>query len=166
MEILSTMKKTKKKTYTKRKALRIRLENTQARRKHIVGFQPTETLAHYWFKHLNKGLFNSKLPTVPLYIVRMNDDWGRCWANWDNRKCRKGTFDQNVIPYGKTEIDFAIELHSKFPTWTDFIETLAHEMVHLYQMTVLEDPYSNHNANFFAFRSKFKSAGLNLSRTG
>ena len=71
-----------------------------------------------------------------------------------------------MIPYGKCEIDFAIELHSKYPTWRDFIETLAHEMVHLYQMTILEDPYSNHNANFFAFRNKFRLAGLALSRTG
>jgi hypothetical protein len=119
-----------------------------------------------WFKHLNKGLFGNKLPVVPLYLVRMTDDWGRCWANWDNRKCRKGTYDQSVIPYDKTEVTFAIELHSKYPTFRDFIETLAHEMVHLYQMTILKDPYSNHNANFFAFRNKFKSAGLTLSRTG
>ena len=46
----------------------------------------------------------------------------------------------------------------------DFIETLAHEMVHLYQMTWLKDPYSNHNKNFFAWKNKFKYAGLNLSR--
>ena len=119
-----------------------------------------------WFKHLNKGLFGNKLPAVPLYLVRMTNDWGRCWANWDNRKCRKGTYDQSIIPYDKTEVTFAIELHSKYPTFRDFIETLAHEMVHPYQMTILKDPYSNHNANFFAFRTKFKSAGLNLSRTG
>ncbi|HAI40644.1 MAG TPA: SprT-like family protein, partial [Maribacter sp.] len=52
----------------------------------------------------------------------------------------------------------------KFPTWKEFIETLAHEMVHLYQMAWLKDPYSNHNANFFAWKNKFKLAGLNLSR--
>jgi len=33
-------------------------------------------------------------------------------------------------------------------------------------MTVIKDPYSNHNANFYAFKNKFKSAGLTLSRTG
>jgi hypothetical protein len=160
------MKKIKKKTYSQRKALKIKLENTLTRRKNIIGFRPTEQQAYHWFKELNKGLFNSKLPNVPLYILRMTNDWGRCWANWDNRKCRKGTYDQSVIPYGKCEIEFAIELHSKYPTWKDFIETLAHEMVHLYQMTVIQDPYSNHNANFFAFRNRFKTAGLNLSRTG
>jgi len=160
------MKKTSKKTVTVRKQLKIKLENTLTRRKNVSNFKPTHSIMVTWFKHLNKGLFGNKLPAVPLYLVRMTDDWGRCWANWDNRKCRKGTYDQSVIPYDKTEVTFAIELHSKYPTFRDFVETLAHEMVHLYQMTVLKDPYSNHNANFFAFRNKFKSAGLNLSRTG
>ena len=160
------MKRTSKKTVTVRKQLKIKLENTLTRRKNVRNFKPTHSIMVTWFRHLNKGLFGNKLPAVPLYLVRMTDDWGRCWANWDNRKCRKGTYDHSVIPYDKTEVPFAIELHSKYPTFKDFIETLAHEMVHLYQMTILKDPYSNHNANFFAFRNKFRSAGLTLSRTG
>ena len=160
------MKRTSKKTVTVRKQLKIKLENTLTRRKNVRNFKPTHSIMVTWFRLLNKGLFGNKLPAVPLYLVRMTDDWGRCWANWDNRKCRKGTYDQSVIPYDKTEVTFAIELHSKYPTFKDFIETLAHEMVHLYQMTILKDPYSNHNANFFAFRNKFRSAGLTLSRTG
>ena len=160
------MKKTSKKTVTVRKQLKIRLENTLTMRKNIRNFKPTHSIAVTWFKHLNKGLFGNRLPAVPLYLVRMTNDWGRCWANWDNRKCRKGTYDQSVIPYDKTDVTFAIEIHTKYPTFRDFIETLAHEMVHLYQMTVIKDPYSNHNANFYAFKNKFKSAGLTLSRTG
>ena len=160
------MKRTSKKTVTVRKQLKIKLENTLTMRKNARNFKPTHSLVVTWFKHLNKGLFGNKLPNVPLYLVRMTDDWGGCWANWDNRKCRKGTYDQTVIPYEKADVTFAIELHSKYPTFKDFIETLAHEMVHLYQMTILKDPYSNHNANFYAFRNKFKSAGLTLSRTG
>ena len=160
------MKKTSKKTVTVRKQLKIRLENTLTTRKNTRNFRPTHSIAVTWFKHLNKGLFGNKLPAVPLYLVRMTNDWGRCWANWDNRKCRKGTYDQSVIPYDKTDVTFAIEIHTKYPTFRDFIETLAHEMVHLYQMTVIKDPYSNHNANFYAFKNKFKSAGLTLSRTG
>ena len=160
------MKRTSKKTVSVRKQLKIKLENTLTRRRHVRNYKPTHSLASYWFRHLNKGLFGNKLPAVPLYLVRMTNDWGRCWANWDNRKCRKGTYDQSVIPYDKTDVTFAIEIHTKYPTFRDFIETLAHEMVHLYQMTVLKDPYSNHNANFYSFKNKFKSAGLTLSRTG
>lgn len=160
------MKRTSKKTVTVRKQLKIRLENTLTMRKNVRNFKPTLSVVSTWFKHLNKGLFGNQLPTVPLYLVRMTNDWGRCWANWDNRKCRKGTYDQSVIPYDKTDVTFAIEIHTKYPTFRDFIETLAHEMVHLYQMTVMKDPYSNHNANFYSFKNKFKSAGLSLSRTG
>ena len=158
------MKRTTKKKISVRKKLKIRLENTMIRRKDIRGFRPTDSLATYWFNHLNTGLFGGKLPKVPMYFKRMPDDWGRCWANWDNRKCRKGTFDQSVIPYHKTEVTFAIELNSKFPTFRDFIETLAHEMVHLYQMSIQKDPYSNHNANFYAWKNRFRLAGLSLSR--
>ena len=67
------MKKIRKKTYSQRKALKIKLENTLTRRKNITGFKPTTTVANYWFKHLNSGLFNNKLPTVPLYILRMTN---------------------------------------------------------------------------------------------
>ncbi len=158
------MKRTKKKKISVRKQLKIRLENTLHRRKNIRGFKPTERLTAYWFNHLNTGLFGSKLPKVPMQFKRMTHDWGRCWANWDNRKCRKGTYDQSVIPYDKTDVTFAIELHNNFPTFRDFIETLAHEMVHLYQMTVLKDPYSNHNSNFYAWKNRFKLAGLGLAR--
>ncbi len=59
-------------------------------------------------------------------------------------------------------IEYRIELHNRYPTWKDFIETLAHEMVHLYQMQVWKDPYSNHNSNFYSWRNYFKQHGLRL----
>jgi|TARA_B100000282_G_C31484590_1_gene377470 hypothetical protein len=157
------MKKTKSKKVNVRKQLKIRLENTETRHKNKKGFRPTDHQAYQWFRVLNRSLFNSRLPMVPLHIRKLHKDWGRCVVNWDNRKTPKGTFDQRVIPY-HIECDYFIELHCKFPKWKDFIETLAHEMVHLYQMTWLKDPYSNHNKNFFAWRTKFARAGLNLAR--
>ena len=158
------MKKIKNKKVNFRKQLKVRLENTATRYKNKVGYKPTPEQAYHWFRVINKGLFNSRLPRVPLHIRKLHKDWGRCVADWDNRKCRKGTFNQRIIPYKKTEVYHYIELHCKFPTWKDFIETLAHEMVHLYQMTWLKDPYSNHNSNFFAWREKFRRAGLGLTR--
>ena len=157
------MKKVKNKSVNVKKQLKVKLENTATRYKNRVGFRPTEQQAYHWFKVINRGLFNSRLPTVPLHIRNLHKDWGRCVANWDNRKTPKGKFDQRVIPY-HIEVDFYIELHCKFPKWKDFIETLAHEMVHLYQMTVMKDPFSNHNHNFYAFRNKFRAVGLRLYR--
>ena len=157
------MKKTKNKTVNVRKQLKIRLENTITRYKNSNGFKPTQEQLYHWFRLLNRGLFNSRLPAVPLRVRKLHKDWGRCVANWDNRKTPKGKFDQRVIPY-HIDVEFYIELHCKFPTWKDFVETLAHEMVHLYQMTVIKDPFSNHNQNFYSFRQRFESAGLRLYR--
>ena len=130
----------------------------------IVGFKPTPIMAAHWFRKLNEVLFDRRLSHVEIHIKKLHNDWGRCIADWDNRHCRKGTFNQRIIPFQKTEVFYRIELHCKFPKWKDFIETLAHEMVHLYQMQVMKDPYSNHNANFYSFRDKFRSVGLRLYR--
>jgi hypothetical protein len=159
------MKKKKiNKSVCNRKQLKVKLENTLTRHKNTVGYKPGLAQTYHWFRYLNKTLFNGRLPTVEIQIKNLHKDWGRCVANWDNRKTPKGKFDQRIIPY-HIEVDYYIELHQKFPTWKDFIETLAHEQVHLYQMTWLKDPYSNHNDNFYAWRNKFNSLGLNLSRT-
>ena len=80
-----------------------------------------------------------------------------CWEMFE------GKFDQRIIPH-HVPVTYYIQLHLKFDSWKDFIETLAHEMVHLYQMTVIKDPYSNHNANFYKFVPKFKKIGLKLHR--
>ena len=47
--------------------------------------------------------------------------------------CIRDRFDQRVIPY-HIDVEYYIELHLKFPKWKDFIETLAHEMVHVRQV--------------------------------
>ena len=106
-------------------------------------------------------MFGSNLIQPTLVVRRMIKDWGLCIADWDNRKCRAGTFNQRVIPY-HVPITYKIELHNKFPRWKDFIETLAHEMVHLYQMQVWKDPYSNHNSHFYSWKNYFKQHNLQL----
>ena len=157
------MRKVKNKTVNVRKQLKVKLENTATRYKNTVGFKPTQKQAYQWFRYINRCLFNSRLPMVEIQVKKLHKDWGRCVANWDNRKTPKGKFNQRVIPY-HVDVEFYIELHCKFPKWKDFIETLAHEMVHLYQMSWLKDPYSNHNKNFFAWKNKFRLAVLDLSR--
>tara|TARA_B100001057_G_C22282366_1_gene731288 strand:- start:102 stop:578 length:477 start_codon:yes stop_codon:yes gene_type:complete len=158
------MKKQTKQRRTKKKTLKKQFERTLTVREGVTAYKPTPLVAAHWFRKLNQMLFNNRLSGVEIRIKKLHHDWGRCVADWDNRSCRKGTYNQRVIPFGKTDVYFYIELHSKYPKWKDFIETLAHEMVHLYQMQVMKDPYSNHNANFYAFVPKFKSVGLRLYR--
>lgn len=154
----------KKKIKNTKRSIRLRVKNALKKREHIKTYKPTLPVAQSWFRTLNRGLFGGRLIEPNMCVKRLVGDWGRVVANWDNRKTRAGTYDQRVIPYEKTDIDYKLELHCKFPKWKDFIETLAHEMVHLYQMQVMEDPYSNHNKNFYSFRSKFKQHGLALFR--
>ena len=119
------MKRIKNKSVNVRKQLKIKLQNTLVRYKNKVGFKPTEHQAYHWFRIINRGLFNNRLPMVPIRIKKLHHDWGRCVADWDNRKCRKGTYNQKIIPYNKTNVVHYIELHCKFPTWKEFIETLS-----------------------------------------
>ena len=154
----------RKQLKSQRKTLKKQFKKTLSVKESVVGYKPTLMVAAHWYRRLNYLLFNNKLRGCEIQIKKLHHDWGRCVADWDNRKCRKGTFDQRVIPYDKADVFYRIELHCKFPRWKDFIETLAHEMVHLYQMTILKDPYSNHNANFYSFVYKFNAVGLRLYR--
>ena len=115
------MKKIKK----RQKTLRFRVKKALYRRKNIKKFTPTIEQCQSWFRILNRGMFNSNLIGPKFLVRRMIYDWGICVADWDNRKCRKGTFNQRIIPY-HVPIDYRIELHNNYPTWKDFIETLAH----------------------------------------
>ena len=151
----------KRKVQKRNKTLKFRVKKALARRKNVKHFTPTIEQCQSWFRILNRGMFGRNLTEPTLVVRRMIYDWGLCIADWDNRKCRKGTFDQRVIPY-HVPINYRIELHNKFPRWKDFIETLAHEMVHLYQMQVWKDPYSNHNSYFYSWKNYFKQHNLRL----
>ena len=151
----------KRKVQKRNKTLKLRVKKALARRKNVKHFTPTVEQCQSWFRILNRGMFGRNLIEPTLVVRRMINDWGLCIADWDNRKCRKGTFNQRVIPY-HVPIDYRIELHNKFPRWKDFIETLAHEMVHLYQMQVWKDPYSNHNSYFYSWKNYFKQHNLRL----
>ena len=151
----------KKLVQKRSKTLKLRVKKALARRKNIKKFSPTTEQCQSWFRILNSGMFGGNLQEPKLIVRRMINDWGLCVANWDNRKCRKGTFNQRIIPY-HVPINYTIELHNKFPRWKDFIETLAHEMIHLYQMQVWKDPYSNHNSNFYSWKKYFKQHNLRL----
>ena len=155
------MKKVVKKKQKTLRSRRYRVKKALEKRKNIKSFTPSVEQCQSWFRTLNKTIFHKNLDEPTFVVRRMIYDWGICVADWDNRKCRAGRFNQRIIPY-HVPIEYRIELHNKYPTWKDFIETLAHEMVHLYQMQVWKDPYSNHNSNFYSWRNYLKSHGLRL----
>ena len=142
--------------------VRYQVKKALVKRGQIRDHRPTVAQAQAWFNILNKGLFGSVLAMPEIRVERMRGALGECVCTWNARKIR---VPQDQLPtkfYPSKDVKIHIRLKPIYNTWKDFIETLAHEMVHYYQMTVLKCPYSNHNADFYAWRNKFKQFGLAL----
>jgi hypothetical protein len=109
-------------------------------------------IKHY-FNIINKNVFNNVLsPFNDVKIKKIYRDKSNkfCYGQlvaWDFK--RKGTrqYHLEMLPY----------YHNK----KEFVDTLGHEMVHLYQMANLGDS-GNHNKLFYSFRTKLNSIGLDL----
>jgi hypothetical protein len=160
------MKRGKKRKLSIKAVKKVRYQVKQAlvKRADIKNFRPTIAQAQSWFNILNKGLFTNMLEMPEIRVERMRGALGECVCTWNARKIR---VPQDQLPtkfYPSKDVKIHIRLKPIYRTWKEFIETLAHEMVHLYQMTVLKCPYSNHNADFYAWRNKFKMFGLGLSQ--
>jgi hypothetical protein len=102
-----------------------------------------------YFNLLNQGLFNNKL--TPFNDIEIK--------NLYRQKCLGQVIELEWKRKG-TRI-YKLEMDKIFDNKKDFLDTLAHEMVHLYQFTVLKDT-GNHNKTFYKFNSKLKLIGLKL----
>ena len=101
-----------------------------------------------YFKIFNKTLFKDKLNKFnDIKIKRIVRGSGLCV---EHSSYRKGTSF------------FVLEMMPKYKNKLEFLNTLAHEMVHLWQQTIMKDT-GNHNKLFFSFKSKFKKINLHLS---
>lgn len=105
-----------------------------------------------YFKIFNKVVFEDKLsPFNEIEIKEIRDrDIKYCYGQvvileWK----RKGTrvYKLEMQPYYKSK--------------KEFLNTLVHEMVHLYQMANLGDT-GNHNSIFYGFEERVNLAGLSL----
>ena len=100
-----------------------------------------------YFNFFNKALFKEQLnPFNDIQIKKMNGCWGQCVEDCSLRKGTKF---------------FCLEMQKKYPNKKEFLTTLAHEMIHLWQQTIKKDT-GNHNSLFYSFRPKFKKYGLSL----
>jgi len=100
-----------------------------------------------WFRYINRAVFDNHLPDFDKIIIKkwLKQAMGQVCAYPDINPTR-----------------FELEMLKKYKTKRDFIETLAHEMIHLYQMKLKKDT-GNHNSIFYSFRPRFKFIGLGLS---
>ena len=106
-----------------------------------------------YFKVLNKALFKNLLqPFNDIQIKKIYKDETKkfCYGQvttwvWE----RKGTQQ------------FWLEMLPTYRNKKEFVETLAHEMIHLWQMNHKGDT-GNHNKLFYSFRPKLNKLGLDL----
>ena len=108
-----------------------------------------------YFKVLNKALFKNILqPFNDIQIKKIYKDESKkfCYGQvttwmWE----RKGTQQ------------FWLEMLPTYRNKKEFVETLAHEMIHLWQMNIKGDT-GNHNKIFYSFRPKLNKLGLDNIR--
>lgn len=137
-------KKITKDNYIIRTKKRILKDTADCQKKYITNFKDIRN----YFKIFNKSLFKNKLnPFNDVKIKRIVRGSGQC---------------VEYISYRKGTNFFVLEMMPKYKNKMEFLNTLAHEMVHLWQQTIKKDT-GNHNKLFFSFRNKFKRLNLKLS---
>jgi len=107
-----------------------------------------------YFTIINKSVFNDLLsPFNEILIKKIYRDSKSCTHTWGQVVCwewkRKGTKQ------------YWLEMLPEYRDKRDFVETLGHEMVHLYQMANIGDT-GNHNKVFYSFRPKLNRIGLDI----
>ena len=136
------------KTTRKTRALKLRRKlkkETFIKRKYTTTYKDIKE----YFKLFNNAIFNNKLS--PFGQVEIKD------------LARQKCIGQVVVLEWKragTRL-YRLEMLPSYPTKKDFLDTLVHEMVHLYQMQNLGDT-GNHNELFWSFESKVNYVGLRL----
>ena len=101
-----------------------------------------------YFKYFNKILFKDELNSFnDIKIKKIFKASGQCIENFS---------------YYKGTSFFVLEMLPKYKNKIEFLNTLSHEMVHLWQQTIKKDNGS-HNKFFFSFKNKFKKLNLTLS---
>ena len=102
-----------------------------------------------YFRILNNVIFENKLSPFGQIQIK----------NLDREKCigQVITFEWKR----KGTRLYKLEMMPKYPDKRDFMDTLVHEMVHLYQMQNLGDT-GNHNDVFWSFSPKVNYVGLKL----
>ncbi len=122
------------------------LKNIQDEKK--VPYYPTETDTEIWFGIINHYIFDNQLtPFGKIVIKRIRGRWA------------------DVLHDDPVKIDrIELHMHMKFTDKLLFVNALAHEMVHKWQLEINQDS-GWHNKHFFSWRQKFNENGLNLSRS-
>jgi len=131
----------------RKKALKLRHKIVKETLNHKGPYLTNRRAIDLWFRYINRAVFNNELPNFDKIIIK---------------KWLKRAMGQVCAYPDKDPKRFELEMLRKYNSKKDFIETLAHEMIHLYQFALKKDT-GNHNSIFYSFRPRFKFIGLGLS---
>jgi len=125
-----------KKIHTNELRKKILKETKIPKKKFITNYKDIKR----YFKYFNNFLFKDELNFFnDIKIKKMNCS-GQCVEN---------------ISYYKGTKFYVLELKPRYKNKMEFLNTLSHEMLHLWQQTVKRDT-GRHNKLFFSFKNKFK----------
>ena len=127
----------------RKKALKLRHKIVKETLNHKGPYLTNRRAIDLWFRYINRAVFNNELPDFDKIIIK---------------KWLKQAMGQVCAYPDKDPKRFELEMLRKYNTKRDFIETLAHEMIHLYQFALKKDT-GNHNRIFYSFRPRFKFIG-------
>ena len=131
-----------KKIHTNELRKKILKETKISKKKFITNYKDIKR----YFKYFNNILFKDELNFFnDIKIKKMNCS-GQCVEN---------------ISYYKGTKFYVLELKPRYKNKMEFLNTLSHEMLHLWQQTVKRDT-GRHNKLFFSFKNKFKKLNLTL----
>ena len=105
-----------------------------------------------YFSILNKYVFEGLLsPFNDIKIKQIKDrEYPRVYGQVViNDQDRKGTRN------------YVLEMLPSYTNKQEFVDTLAHECIHLFQMANMGDS-GNHNTMFYSFRPKLNAIGLDI----
>ncbi len=101
----------------------------------------------FWFDHINNEVFNGEVPYPHIVdIRRQSKTWG---------------YVKQVEVNGVQVV--GLFMQPTYPTLGAFLQILAHEMVHVWQLMVNGDT-GNHNKHFYSWRETFQEHNLDLKR--
>lgn len=109
----------------------------------------------FWFDFFNKEIFDNNLyPFDEIVIKRTRGYYGQCehWYEWeliDDEWLKVNTYVLTL----RESLDFK-----------EYLGTLGHEMVHLYQSQIMETEMLEHTSDpiFYEFQEKFNKFGIEI----
>jgi hypothetical protein len=139
-----------KKTSKRMKVIKILKRELASRNKYRTTYKDIKK----YFTIINKVIFKNILsPFNEIKIKEIRD----------GRPNGKYCYGQVTIYTWKRKgtTQYHLEMLPSYRNKKEFVDTLGHEMVHLYQMANAGDT-GNHNKLFYSFRPKLNAIGLDL----